>query len=97
MLSSIRTAISRFRSRPPRDYRKLCVASKVIYLSLIPTAVVYIIARLSPAFADFFNRYISQPLRLIYAKLTNLLPFSLAEGLLLLLPVLLGFLDNLLS
>lgn len=92
MLSSIRAYISRLTDRPPRDYRKLCVASKVIYLSLIPTAIVYLIARLSPAFSDFFNRYISQPLRLLYAKLTNFLPFSLAEGLLILLPVLLGFL-----
>ena len=92
MLSSIRAYISRLADRPPRDYRKLCVASKVIYLSLIPTAIVYLIARLSPAFSDFFNRYISQPLRLLYAKLTNFLPFSLAEGLLILLPVLLGFL-----
>lgn len=92
MLSSIRAFISRLADRPPRDYRKLCVASKVIYLSLIPTAIVYLIARLSPAFSDFFNRYISQPLRLLYAKLTNFLPFSLAEGLLILLPVLLGFL-----
>ena len=92
MLSSIRAFISRLADRPPRDYRKLCVVSKVIYLSLIPTAIVYLIARLSPAFSDFFNRYISQPLRLLYAKLTNFLPFSLAEGLLILLPVLLGFL-----
>lgn len=92
MISSIRTCLSRFHSRPPRDYRKLSTASKIIYLSLIPTAIVYVIARLSPAFADAFNRYISQPLRWLYAKITNPLPFSFAEGLLLLLPVLLGFL-----
>ena len=92
MISFMKETLTRLKSRPPRDYRKLCMASKIIYLSLIPTALVYLIARLSPAFSDFFNRYISQPLRLIYAKLTNLFPFSFAEALLLLLPALLGFL-----
>ena len=86
MISFMKETLTRLKSRPPRDYRKLCMASKIIYLSLIPTALVYLIARLSPAFSDFFNRYISQPLRLIYAKLTNLFPFSFAEALLLLLP-----------
>ena len=92
MLSSIRDRLSHLRARAPRDYGRLSLASKIIYLSLIPTALIYLIARLSPTFSDFFNRYISQPLRWLYAKLTNLLPFSLAEGLLLLLPVLLGLL-----
>ncbi len=78
--------------KKPRDYDHLCRASLVIYLSLIPTALIYLAARLSPDFADFFNRYISQPLRIFYAKLTSWLPFSLAEALLILSPVLLGLL-----
>ena len=48
-----------------------------------------LIFRLSPVFSDFFNRYISQFLRRLLAGMTSWLPFSLAEMLLLLSPVLL--------
>ncbi|MBQ7338837.1 MAG: DUF3810 domain-containing protein [Clostridia bacterium] len=92
MLKKIRAFLTRISHRPPRDYSKLSRTAVIIYLAFIPTAIVYLIARLSPDFADFFNRYISQPLRILYAKLTNLLPFSFAEALLLLLPVMLGLL-----
>ncbi len=57
-------------------------------LSLVLYAVIYI----SPAFADFFNQYISIAPRFLLAKLTNLLPFSFAETVLLLSPILLGLL-----
>ena len=80
------------RQRKPRNYERLSRVSLVIYLLLIPTALVYGIARLSPGFADFFNRVLSQPLRILYAKLTNALPFSFAEAMLLFLPVALGLL-----
>lgn len=43
----------------------------------------------SEAFADFFNRHISSVVRAILAYLTGWLPFSFAEYLLLLLPVIL--------
>ena len=89
LLSSL---LSRIKQRKQRNYEQLSRISLVVYLSLIPTALVYGIARLSPGFADFFNRSVSQPLRYLYAKLTNFLPFSLAEALLLMLPVLLGLL-----
>ena len=45
--------------------------------------------RLSPAFADWFNRYISQAFRFVFAKLTSFLPFSFAEILLMLSPLIL--------
>ena len=76
MLSSIRTRLSRIFRHRSRDYDTMSVPAKLIYLSLLPTGLIYLIARLSPTFADFFNRYISQPLRLLYAKLTNFLPIS---------------------
>ena len=78
--------------RPPRNYEKLSLFSKLVLISVPPTALIYLLARLSPAFSDFFNRYISQPLRMLYAAVTNALPFSLGEALLLLLPLFLGLL-----
>ena len=49
--------------------------------------VLYIIFLVSPAFSDFFNRYIASLLRGALALLTSWIPFSLAEFLLLLIPV----------
>lgn len=61
------------------------VLLSVALLSLI----VVIIARNSVAFADFFNQYISALVRVVLARITHILPFSLAEALILLLPVIL--------
>lgn len=89
---ALHSFFSRTRRRTPKDYEKLSLFSKIVYLSAIPTALIYLFARVSSSFADFFNRYISQPLRFLFATLTNLFPFSIAESLLLLLPVFLGLL-----
>lgn len=51
-----------------------------------------LIARRNSAFADFFNRNIGAATRAILAFLTNFLPFSFAEFLLLMLPIALAFL-----
>ena len=92
MSSKLKSVARSLLNRPRRSYDKLSRCSIVIFIALIPTLLVYVGARLSPAFADFFNRYISQALRFLFAKLTNPLPFSLAEGMLLFSPVLLGLL-----
>ncbi len=61
--------------------------------SLVIVAVSIVAAGLNVAyassegFADFMNGYISQPLRTVMAKLTSLLPFSLAELLVISAPV----------
>ena len=49
--------------------------------------IIVIIARLNTAFADFFNRYISAFVRFFLAKLSNMFPFSLAEMLIVLSPM----------
>lgn len=49
--------------------------------------ITYIIAVLSTPFADFFNRYISSIIRGILATVTNILPISFAEILIILSPV----------
>lgn len=43
--------------------------------------------RVSPVFADFYNRHIGGIFRFLMAKATDWIPFSLAEGLLYLMPV----------
>ncbi len=51
--------------------------------------VIIVIARNNMAFADFFNSHVSSKIRAFLALLTNWIPFSLAELLILLLPFLL--------
>ncbi len=68
----------------------------LIYKSLLLLAavclVIYFAAMAFPQFADFFNQYIGVWFRVAFAKLTNLLPFSVAEAMLLFSPILVGLL-----
>ncbi|MBQ7170995.1 MAG: DUF3810 domain-containing protein [Clostridia bacterium] len=63
----------------------LFVSAGLALLSLL----LRIIAARSPAFADFFTDHIASVFRMLLAKLTSPLPFSLAETLILLSPFLL--------
>ena len=49
--------------------------------------IIYLVARLSPAFADFFNQNVSELFRRTLAFFTSPIPFSVGEALILLLPV----------
>ncbi len=74
-------------SRIPLPSEKIPIASFVLLgLSLLCLVLVWI-ARRSVAFADFFNRRISSIFRAVFAAITNILPFSLAELLILLIPL----------
>ncbi len=74
-------------SRIPLPSEKIPIASFVLLgLSLLCLVLVWI-ARRSVAFADFFNRRISSVFRAVFAAITNILPFSLAELLILLIPL----------
>lgn len=68
---------------------KFCIISGIIFVISI---LIYIGFCLSEGFADFFNRYISVIFRFIFAKITNILPFSLAELFVILIPVI-GFIS----
>jgi len=57
---------------------------------LIFSIVVYIIALISPAFADFFNSYPGAAIRALLAWTTNLFPLSLAEILIISLPAIIA-------
>ncbi len=58
---------------------------KSIYIFAGVSLIIYIIAIFSPSFADFFNRYPAAAARAILSYITYILPFSLAEILLILL------------
>lgn len=65
--------------------RPYTIATAVLFGCAV---LVYVLARFWTAFAEFWARYPSQGLRFILAKLTSWIPFSLAEALILSLPVL---------
>lgn len=76
-------------SERERARRPLPLVCFIFYTILAAAAVLYLFCLFSPAFADTFNQTVSAALRTLLAIPTNLLPFSLAEYLLLLSPVLL--------
>lgn len=53
------------------------------------SAVMYLAFVLSPSFSDFFNRYPAAFLRALLAKITGIFPFSVAETVIMLLPIIL--------
>ncbi len=67
--------------------KKLPLFSKIIFCITALTVVLHIISRFSASFSDFFNLRISAVIRFITANITNFLPFSIAEALILLIPV----------
>lgn len=70
-------------------YEKIPLWSKVALILALVCLVVYIVMCISPVFADFFNKYVGGSFRFIFAQITNVLPFSLAEAALILIPILL--------
>lgn len=61
-----------------------CIISAIITIISI---IIYVLFCISESFADFFNRYISMYLRLTLAKISNLLPISIAELIIILIPI----------
>ncbi len=73
----------------PVQIKRLPLVSKIIFLLAILSAGLYLGFTLNSDFAEFFNRTVSPVGRFLLATLTAWIPFSLAEGLILmLLPVL---------
>ena len=69
------------------EKKRIPRAVKIIYCIAAFCALLYISFILFPAFSDFFNRYISSFFRAVPAYLTNIFPFSLAEFIIILLPL----------
>lgn len=60
------------------------------YALFIAAAVIHIISLNSASFSDFYSRYIGSVVRALLAKLTNVFPFSIAETIIICLPILVG-------
>ena len=73
----------------PQKYEKLPLWSKISIGLLALSIIIYIIICTSTQFADFFNRYVSGTIRFVLAQITSIVPFSIAEALILLIPVIL--------
>ena len=76
----------------PHTPKKLPRVCKILYLLAAVSALLYFVFTLSPTFSDWFNRYISAFGRRVFAYLFAWLPFSAAELLLCLLPLILSVL-----
>ncbi len=70
-----------------RDHGVLKPFYVTLYILFGFSLLVYIISRLSTAFAEWWTRYPGQGLRFVLAKLTTLFPFSVAECLVILIPL----------
>ncbi len=66
---------------------RLPLAIKIIYIAAALCVPIYVTFLISEGFSDFFNRYISSLMRGALAYLTSWIPFSLAEFLIILIPV----------
>jgi len=72
------------------EKKRLPLACKIIYLLALVSAGLYFLFMRFPSFSDWFNRYISQFLRMILAWQTVWIPFSLAEMMIILIPFFMG-------
>ena len=62
-------------------------AARTCIVAALVSAAILLISKLSPAFSDLFNRYVSSFVRLVISKITGVLPFSLGEAMFLCLPL----------
>ena len=71
--------------RKAREYVPL--GAMIIFALTIISIVLFIIVKLSTSFADFFNYYLTAPIRAIISTLTAWIPFSIAELLIISIPL----------
>ena len=69
-----------------KKWHEYCPIYTIVVLMLLPvTILLHVLSIISPAVADFVNRIPAQAVRFLLAKITGILPFSLAEILFLIL------------
>ncbi len=73
----------------PPKYERISQWAIAGYIIAAVCSLIYLLTVISRPFANFFNRYISSFFRFILAKITGILPFSMAEGILILAPLIL--------
>ncbi len=66
----------------PKKHERIPLFAKITFALSVICLIIYIVAITSPNFADFFNSYIGTAVRFIAAKISGILPFSIAEFLL---------------
>ena len=81
--------VDKLKKNSEGDVKRLPIFAKIFYISAGVSLVIYIAFLCSKGFSDFFNRYISSVFRAVLAYVTSWIPFSLAEMLLIMIPVLL--------
>ena len=82
--------ISSFRFRDKIKYlsENTFTVSKIFFILAALALVFRALCRISSNFADFFNRRIASAVRFLMTSATNAFPFSLAEIIIMLLPLL---------
>lgn len=75
--------------RSTAERKRLPLFSKILLGIAVACIPLYALFIIFPSFSDFFNRYISSAFRALTATLTGWIPFSLAEFLIILIPVIL--------
>lgn len=70
-----------------KSTERLPLAVKIIYALTALTVILHIVSALSERFADVFNRYISSCVRFVLTNITDIIPFSLAEMLIICIPI----------
>ncbi len=83
--------IKSFLKAAKKDAKKVAeccpAAAAVMFVIAAVSLILKILFSVSESFADFYNRYPGAFVRGLFAKLTGWIPFSLAETLLMLLPI----------
>lgn len=81
------STVSVHAERQISKYERLSKASVVLFIIAGVSLLLYIVMRLSAPFSDFFNTYIASFFRAALAYMTNWYPASVAETMVLLLPL----------
>ena len=63
------------------------IGAMIIFAVTFISAIFYLIVRNSVNFADFFNYYLTAPFRFVISSVTSWIPFSIAEALIISIPI----------
>ncbi len=70
----------------------MSLKAMIIFALTLLSLIIYIAFRCSSSFANFFNSYLSMPVRVVISTVTSVVPFSIAEILLITMPIWIGLL-----
>lgn len=63
------------------------IPARIMYILALMAGIIQLVSKLSVRFSDLFNRYIGAFVRGLHATITNILPFSLAETVIISIPI----------